>query len=333
MQLSGTFGTKGLDGMPSAMKIASSTRSTPQLWMLCSWTGPPPIRAFTSMSWGPVEVYLHSTWKTPPSKPNAFTHATANSLSSRCCCRGKSEGMAAQVSLNQGSTVGPLSVIAAYLHSPSDMTTSTSTSVPSRYCSKRTFVLTTLLACTPAPDPSFCTKAPLTTIKEFNSFWTSSKTFCSSASLSTFLTPKEAAPLTGLSTAGNPTVVAAVARSVCDLMRCVRGVGSPARRRAARVSCLSRAASTAAGLGPGRPSCSQIRATMGTESSTIVRTASASPHFPSLPRDLMAASASFKTSSAERLMSSGTNLEMMPSSTNSAAHESGCSMMTVWMPN
>jgi hypothetical protein len=37
-------------------------------------TGPPPMRALTSISRGPLLVYLDSTWNTPMWKPSACEH-------------------------------------------------------------------------------------------------------------------------------------------------------------------------------------------------------------------------------------------------------------------
>mmetsp|Transcript_106784 Transcript_106784/g.300173 ORF Transcript_106784/g.300173 Transcript_106784/m.300173 type:complete len:202 (+) Transcript_106784:914-1519(+) len=151
--------------------------------------------------------------------------------------------------------------------------------------------------------------------------------------LQTFLTPKDAAPETGLSTAGKPTCVPACSTSPSERMRAFRGVGKPAAFRAARVACLFRALSTASGLWPGRPRASLSRATRGTESSTKVAMPSTGPVIPSWPRSWMAANASLKTLSEDWDMSTGMNLAMMPSSMRHRLHESGCSMMTTLIPS
>mmetsp|Transcript_52580 Transcript_52580/g.122348 ORF Transcript_52580/g.122348 Transcript_52580/m.122348 type:complete len:227 (+) Transcript_52580:1144-1824(+) len=117
------------------------------------------------------------------------------------------------------------------------------------------------------------------------------------------------------------------------MMRPFLGVGNPAALSAARVACLLRAESTAAGRWPGSPNDSQSRDTSGTESSTKVAMPSAGPVRPSSPNCRMRRNASVKISSELCDMSTGRNLAMRPSPTRLALQESGCSMTTVFMPS
>ena len=65
MYIRGLAATGGRAGMPAHVSKCSSTKSTPHTSRLVLRTGPPPIRQFTSISRGPLLVYLSSTWKTP----------------------------------------------------------------------------------------------------------------------------------------------------------------------------------------------------------------------------------------------------------------------------
>mmetsp|Transcript_65536 Transcript_65536/g.185184 ORF Transcript_65536/g.185184 Transcript_65536/m.185184 type:complete len:402 (+) Transcript_65536:904-2109(+) len=153
-----------------------------------------------------------------------------------------------------------------------------------------------------------------------------------SCSFSTFFTPREAAPLAGLSTAGKPTSREPISRSATDFSKMFLGVGSPASLRRARVACLFLAESTAAGLWPGRPSRSARRETRGTESSTKVAMPSAVPVRPSLPNSPIRAMACAKTASEPCDMSTGRNFATMPSFTKDELQESGCSRITTLSP-
>merc|ERR1719510_145067 len=185
------------------------------------------MRAFTSISCGPVDVYLHSTWKTPSENPSASTQLTARSFSSRCFDTANKDGHTPQVSLKYGSTVGPLSVTAAYRHWPSDITKSTSTSLPSRYCSISTDKSTTLSAATPKSVPSAWASAPLTTTSDLSSDTTSRYEGRRSLSVTTFFTPRDAAPEIGFSTRGKPTCPALFTTSASERMRAFLGTGRP----------------------------------------------------------------------------------------------------------
>mmetsp|Transcript_22935 Transcript_22935/g.53674 ORF Transcript_22935/g.53674 Transcript_22935/m.53674 type:complete len:208 (-) Transcript_22935:450-1073(-) len=129
----------------------------------------------------------------------------------------------------------------------------------------------------------------------------------------------------GFSTAGKPTTSAALAKSASLWMRKLGGVGSPALCNACRVRRLSRAMSTCSGRGPGRKAASANRDTRGTESSTTVATPSKCTSG-SACSFCKAESASRKTSSDPRDMSTPMNFETMPSSTSFLLHESGLSI-------
>mmetsp|Transcript_1366 Transcript_1366/g.3040 ORF Transcript_1366/g.3040 Transcript_1366/m.3040 type:complete len:350 (+) Transcript_1366:1013-2062(+) len=243
------------------------------------------------------------------------------------------DGQTPQDSLNQGWTVGPLSVRAQYLDSPSDRTMSMSTSSPSNHCSMRTDVATTcadlmpetLLVERPNGTP------PTLTVSR-NSVTISVQTSSISSTQPTFMTPCEAAPDTGFMIAGNLTTSAAMSRSFLELMRKVRGVGNFARRRQSRVACLSLAMAMAAGSCPGNPNSWHNLATIGPDMSTKVTMPSAFPVIPSSPRVLRTSKHSSTIWSVVPLMSTWMNLLMIPSFKRLSAHEPSFSSTTVLMP-
>mmetsp|Transcript_25915 Transcript_25915/g.41991 ORF Transcript_25915/g.41991 Transcript_25915/m.41991 type:complete len:323 (+) Transcript_25915:875-1843(+) len=150
--------------------------------------------------------------------------------------------------------------------------------------------------------------------------------------LVTFFTPSDAAPDTGFRTAGKPTTWAASCNLLSSVMRKFLGVGKPASFKQLRVACLFLAASTAAGLRPGKPKASAKRAASGTESSTKVAIPSAGPVTPSSPSSLMCCKASLKIASESCVMSTGMNFAARPSSTKLLLQESGCSKITGFTP-
>lgn len=54
-------------------------------------TGPPPMRALTSIRRGPLLVYLASTWNTPMWKPSAWRHSQ-EAVQGRQCSRARQVG-------------------------------------------------------------------------------------------------------------------------------------------------------------------------------------------------------------------------------------------------
>mmetsp|Transcript_891 Transcript_891/g.3329 ORF Transcript_891/g.3329 Transcript_891/m.3329 type:complete len:232 (+) Transcript_891:131-826(+) len=163
MHMIGSSGMGGREGSPTEHIRCSSTRSTPHTSRFMSLTGPPPILLFTSISCGPlVVVYLSSTCITPLVSPMAFSIFLETSTSSSCFRRGRSDGVTAPVSLNQGSSVGRLSVTLAYVTLPSLRIMSTSTSSPSRYCS----IITSLTSLPSSPAGSEPWEVPWTSSTE-----------------------------------------------------------------------------------------------------------------------------------------------------------------------
>mmetsp|Transcript_20023 Transcript_20023/g.50804 ORF Transcript_20023/g.50804 Transcript_20023/m.50804 type:complete len:303 (-) Transcript_20023:1029-1937(-) len=220
--LRGVRATGGRTGMPALAIRCSSTRSTPHTSRLVSRTGPPPMRQLTSMRRAPRLVALSSTWNTPRVSPSACTLRTASSHSSACVARGSIDGQLEPVSLKYGSTVGQLSVTAPYTGTPPSSTRSTSTSCPSRYSSSMSTSAIHSPALPPAPSSSSgspSVMAPATMRAFFMSATTRAYAACSSSSLFTRMTPMDAAPLTGLMTAGYPTCAPAGATSVGFSMR------------------------------------------------------------------------------------------------------------------
>lgn len=86
--------------------------------------------------------------------------------------------------------------------------------------------------------------------------------------------------------AGNLTISAAALRSEGCCTSMLRGVGRPAAAILARVLCLSRAASTASGALPDRPSVSATLDTRGTAISQKVHTPSSSPSSCTQPKQV-----------------------------------------------
>mmetsp|Transcript_17491 Transcript_17491/g.50788 ORF Transcript_17491/g.50788 Transcript_17491/m.50788 type:complete len:233 (+) Transcript_17491:1184-1882(+) len=227
------------------------------------------------------------------------------------------------------------------------MTTSTSTSGPSRYSSsmKRhsmSFFLVgrcssaRLLPSTAGRSRSMVlvlTSAPeLMTVDSISSLtWWKASYSCSSESA--FLTPRDAAPEMGLSTAGKPTCAMPAARSAVLRMSELATVARPASFMAWRVECLLRARSMADAGDDGRPSALARRATMGTDSSQNVQTPAARPTTASSSSARITSSASLKTDSASCSMLRGMNFLMMCSSTSLDAQLSGLSMITEETPS
>mmetsp|Transcript_44760 Transcript_44760/g.85589 ORF Transcript_44760/g.85589 Transcript_44760/m.85589 type:complete len:205 (+) Transcript_44760:2327-2941(+) len=188
----------------------SSTRSTPHTARLLSRTCPPPMRLLTSMRRGPREVYLASTWNTPILRPSARSVPTASFCSSFCCRLGMREGALSPVSLNHGSRVGQLSVTTQYAGWPPVITTSMSTSVPSRYSSSiiwhlRGWAPSGMLPSLPIWPIFPSLERYIPSIIPITSLYTFLRWFESF----TRTTPMLSSPLMGFSTAGNPTCSAA----------------------------------------------------------------------------------------------------------------------------
>mmetsp|Transcript_26261 Transcript_26261/g.70950 ORF Transcript_26261/g.70950 Transcript_26261/m.70950 type:complete len:238 (+) Transcript_26261:888-1601(+) len=162
---------------------------------------------------------------------------------------------------------------------------------------------------------------------------TSRKACLSSACEPTFFTPREAAPEMGLSTAGKPTVTAASFTSARVRTRALAGVGMPATTMAARVLYLSRATSTAARVGPGKPRCPARRVARGTMSSEKEHTPSTAPTSSSRARARSSEEMSSKSSSSAWSMFTPTNFASTPSASSARAHESGESTTTARTPS
>mmetsp|Transcript_22179 Transcript_22179/g.69016 ORF Transcript_22179/g.69016 Transcript_22179/m.69016 type:complete len:324 (-) Transcript_22179:96-1067(-) len=303
----------GRRGMPTVARRCSCTRSTPHTIRFTSRTGPPPMRQLISISRGPCDVYLASTWNTPILSPSAAQLRTAKSTTSACLPLGRRDGQLEPVSLNHGSMHGQLSVMAAYTAVPSESTRSMSTSSPSKYSS----TMSETLNDTEAPSASAAlTSAPEETTSPLISAWTLWKASRNSPSLFALITPRDAAPLTGLITAGNPTFSAAAAMSPSPSTIACATLGSPAASMARLASCLSRAASTAAGGLEGNPRAVASRDTRGMASSQKEHTPDTPPgRSSSLSKARMASRHRSNTVSASD-MSMGTNFCTTPSSTS-----------------
>mmetsp|Transcript_2782 Transcript_2782/g.4632 ORF Transcript_2782/g.4632 Transcript_2782/m.4632 type:complete len:207 (+) Transcript_2782:3400-4020(+) len=200
---------------------------------------------------------------------------------------------------------------------------STSTSSPSRYCSIMTSEMNSF------PPPPF---NPFGSLTEHVFRISTTLSYCSTSSSMehTLTTPKLAAPLMGLMTAGKPTCFPAFSRSALENIMLLLGVGRFASSSAFLVEYLSLAVSTAAEGFPGRPILSVSLATSGTATSQKVQIPSIPPI--SLSMSLIIFNASSKTA-VGLLMSKGTNFSITPSSTRVWLQLSGPSIITVRTPS
>mmetsp|Transcript_14884 Transcript_14884/g.31965 ORF Transcript_14884/g.31965 Transcript_14884/m.31965 type:complete len:432 (-) Transcript_14884:116-1411(-) len=284
------------------------------------------MRLFTSIRRGPRLVYLASTWNTPVENPRHFSVSTHIVSSCSTWSVGSREGALSPVSLNQGSMVGQLSVTLEYTALPLLITTSQSTSIPSRYSSS---IIWHLRGCAPlgrTPPLSLILPMAPSLVRKVSSITASTSAyllFSPSASF-TRTTPMDSSPLIGFSTAGKPTAAAASSSWSLPSMRLFLGVGSPARPIRRRVSCLFFAASIALGVLVTQPSPSATRAASGTAVSQKVITPEGGR--PSRGSFWTASTMAFTTSLRSALRSMGMNFLMMPSASSFSDQEPGLSM-------
>mmetsp|Transcript_30006 Transcript_30006/g.71496 ORF Transcript_30006/g.71496 Transcript_30006/m.71496 type:complete len:225 (-) Transcript_30006:748-1422(-) len=216
-----------------------------------------------------------------------------------------------------------------YTHFPSLNTRSQSTSGPSRYSSR---IMSRQIhpPALPPASSSPSSIAPATIRADLSSLATRVCALASSSKLLQRMTPRDAAPWMGLSTAGKPTWLAASSSWAASLTRKFFGVGSPAFCMIVLVLCLLRALSTASHEFPGSPKTSERRDASGTATSQKVRMPSTSPR--SDLTFLMASMHASKLASTS-LKSTGMNFSTIPSSTSVLLQLSSESRITERTPS